>query len=106
MGFSHEKTTHHFRLLPDGGSVEALANDASDEASREQIQKHLEHIAGMFKSGDFNAPMLIHARTPPGVPRMKKLREQVQYRVDPTHNGARLRISSENPKAVAAIHDF
>ena len=106
MGFSHEKTTHHFRLSKDGGSVEAIANHATDEASREQIQKHLQHIAGMFKSGDFNAPMLIHARTPPGVPAMKKLRDQIQYRVEPMRNGARLRLSSENPRAVSAIHDF
>jgi len=106
MGFSHEKTTHHFRLYKDGGSIEALANKPSDATSREEIREHLQHIAGMFKSGDFNAPMLIHARTPPGVPTMKKLRDQIQYRVEETPNGARVRVSSENPKAVAAIHDF
>ena len=71
MGFSHDKTTHHFRLYKDGGSIEALANDPGDAASRQEIRQHLQHIAGMFKSGDFNAPMLIHARTPPGVPTMK-----------------------------------
>ena len=106
MGFSHEKTTHHFRLYKDGGSIEALANKPSDATSREEIREHLQHIAGMFKSGDFNAPMLIHARTPPGVPTMKKLRDQIQYRVEETPSGARVRVSSENPKAVTAIHDF
>src|SRR5690348_16532220 len=25
MGFSHEKTAHHFRLYPDGGAIEAEA---------------------------------------------------------------------------------
>ena len=106
MGFSHEKTTHHFRLYKDGGSIEALATNPADATSREEIREHLQHIAGMFKSGDFNAPMLIHARTPPGVPTMKKLRDQIQYRVEETPNGARVRVSSENPKAVTAIHDF
>jgi len=106
MGFAHEKTTHHFRLYKDGGSIEALANDPGDASSRDEIRDHLQHIAGMFKNGDFNAPMLIHARTPPGVPTMKKLRSQIQYRVEETPNGARVRVSSENPKAVAAIHDF
>lgn len=106
MGFSHEKTTHHFRLYQDGGTIEALANDSNDAASREEIREHLEHIARMFKSGDFNAPMLIHARTPPGVPTMKKLRSQIEYRVEETSNGARVRVFSQNPKAVAAIHDF
>ena len=106
MGFSHDKTTHHFRLYKDGGSIEALANNPTDATSREEIREHLQHIAGMFKSGDFNAPMLIHARMPPGVPTMKKLRDQIQYRVEETASGARVRVSSENPKAVAAIHDF
>ena len=106
MGFSHDKTTHHFRLLPDGGSIEAVANDTSDAASRQEIREHLEHIAGMFSKGDFNAPMLIHARTPPGVPVMKKLRSEIQYRIEDMPNGARVRVSSQNPKAIAAIHDF
>ena len=106
MGFSHDKTTHHFRLYKDGGSIEALANHPGDAASRQEIRQHLQHIAGMFKSGDFNAPMLIHARTPPGVPTMKKLRNQIEYRVEETPKGARVRVSSENSKAVAAIHDF
>jgi hypothetical protein len=106
MGFSHEKTTHHFRLLGDGGRIEAVANDTADTASRQQIREHLQHIANMFKQGDFDAPMLIHCRTPPGVPTMKRLREQIEYRLEDLPNGARVRISSHNPKAVAAIHDF
>jgi hypothetical protein len=106
MGFSHDKTTHHFRLLNDGGTIEAVANDPADAASRHEIREHLQHIATMFSQGDFNAPMLIHARTPPGVPTMKKLRNQIQYRVEDVPTGARVRVSSSNPKAVAAIHDF
>lgn len=106
MGFSHDKTTHHFRLLNDGGTIEAVANDPADSASRQQIREHLQHIATMFSQGDFNAPMLIHSRTPPGVPAMKKLRNQIQYRVEDVATGARVRVSSSNPKAVAAIHDF
>ena len=27
MGFSREKTTHHFRLFKDGGAIEVVAND-------------------------------------------------------------------------------
>ncbi len=45
MGFSHEKTTHHFRLYADGGAIEAQANDAQDTASRARgtIQYHVEN---------------------------------------------------------------
>jgi hypothetical protein len=106
MGFSHEKTTHHFRLFSDGGSIEAIANDPGDVTSRKEIREHLEHIAGMFSEGNFNAPMLIHARTPPGVSTMKKLRREIKYLVEDLPNGTRVRVSSENPKAVTAIHDF
>lgn len=27
-GFPHDQTTHHFRLLPDGGAIEVTVNDA------------------------------------------------------------------------------
>jgi len=106
MGFSHEETVHHFRLTQDGGTIEAVATNPSDAASREQIRAHLEHIAQMFHHGNFNAPMLIHAQTPPGVPTMKKLRKDIRYDVKDTPNGAQVKISSRNPQAIAAIHDF
>ena len=106
MGFSHEKTTHHFRLSADGGCIEAVAKDATDTSSQQQIREHLQHIATMFSTGDFNAPMLIHSRTPPGVPVMTKLRHEIKYQVEDLPNGARVVVSSANPKAIAAIHDF
>ena len=60
MGFSHDKTIHHFRLYADGGAIEVTANDPNDNESRDQIRMHLSHIVGMFAAGDFKAPMLIH----------------------------------------------
>jgi hypothetical protein len=72
MGFDHAKTSHHFLLSPAGGSIEVSANDPADTDSRDAIRGHLEHIASMFSEGDFDAPMLIHDRVPPGVPTMKR----------------------------------
>src|SRR5579871_764860 len=80
MGFSHEKTTHHFLLLKDGGSIEVSVNDPADASNLEQIRAHLSHIAKMFASGDFNAPMFIHDQVPPGVPAMKRLHRQIAYK--------------------------
>src|SRR6185503_19720477 len=77
MGFDHTKTTHHFRLSPHGGAIEITANSSDDTASRDQIRSHLGHISKMFADGDFNAPMLIHEETPPGVPVMKKLKNEI-----------------------------
>jgi len=106
MGFSHLKTTHHFRLFQDGGEIEVLANDPRDTATRDQIRMHLEHIAKMFAAGNFEAPMLIHATTPPGVPVMKKLRADIAYRFQPTARGGRVEISTRNPSALRAVHEF
>ena len=106
MGFSHEKTTHHFRLYKDGGAIEVTANDARDSESRDQIQMHLSHIARMFASGNFQAPMLVHDKTPPGVPVLEKLKDEVSYKFTRTERGAAIRITTKNPEALAALHEF
>jgi hypothetical protein len=106
MGFSHENTTHHFRLFKDGGAIEVNANDPKDTPSRDQVRMHLDHVARMFSSGDFNPPMFIHGTTPPGVPTMKKLRDEIQYVFQETNSGARVRIETPNAQALAAVHAF
>jgi hypothetical protein len=106
MGFDHLKTTHHFRLLADGGAIEVEANSPQDLDSRDQIRMHLGHIAKMFAEGNFNAPMLIHDQTPPGIPLMKKLKSDIQYNFEETAQGARVRISTRNAEALNAIHEF
>ena len=106
MGFSHEKTTHHFFLYPNGGEINVAANDASDKAAIEQIRVHLGHISGMFAAGDFNAPMLIHETTPPGVPTMARLKNDIKYDYSETPRGARIRLMATNSQAVDAIHAF
>jgi hypothetical protein len=106
MGFSQEETTHYFRLYKDGGAIEVIANDPKDTASRDQIRMHLSHIAKMFSAGNFEAPMLIHGTTPPGVPTMIVLREQIQYEFQETDNGGRVRITTANTQGTDAIHAF
>lgn len=106
MGFSHAKTTHHFRLKNDGGAIEVTANDAADTASCDQIRSHLKHIAKKFTAGDFTAPMLIHSQTPPGVPAMKRLKAEINYRFEELERGGLVRITTNNPEAIAAIHEF
>ena len=56
MGFSHEKSAHHFQLLSDGGAIEVVANEPDDSATRDEIRAHLSHIAQMFTEGDFQCP--------------------------------------------------
>ena len=106
MGFDHMKTTHHFLLQESGGSIEVTANSPDDVESSAQIRMHLKHIAAMFAEGNFNAPILIHDQTPPGVPVMQKFKDEIQYNFEEIDRGAAVRISTKNPTAVKAIHDF
>jgi hypothetical protein len=106
MGFSHEKTTHHFRLAKDGGAIEVTANDPKDTESRDEIRQHLSHIAGMFSAGNFNAPMLIHDQTPPGVPAMKRLKSDIRYEFETIEQGGRVKITTANREAIDAVHEF
>jgi hypothetical protein len=106
MGFSHEKTTHHFRLAKGGGAIEVTANDPKDTDSRDEIRQHLTHMAAMFSAGNFDAPMFIHDQTPPGVPAMKRLKNQIKYEFESIELGGRVKISSTNREAIDAVHDF
>jgi len=106
MGFDHTKTTHHFLLQEAGGSIEVTANSSDDVESSEQIRMHLKHIVMMFAEGNFNAPMLIHDQTPPGVPVMQELKNEIKYNFEEIDRGAAVRISTKNPLALKAIHDF
>jgi hypothetical protein len=106
MGFSEEKTTHHFRLYADGGSIEVTANDGKDTESRDLIRTHLARIAGMFAAGNFEAPMLIHGQTPPGVSALQRLKAEVAYRFEKLGRGGRVTITTKNAEALEAIHDF
>lgn len=106
MGFSHERTAHHFLLYPSGGEINVSANDLSDKGSIDQIRMHLGHIAKMFAAGNFNAPMLIHDTNPPGVPAMTRLKDAIKYEYSETDRGARLRLRTENSQAIDAIHAF
>ena len=90
MGFSHEKTTHHFLLYADGGAIQVTANDPHDSESRDQIRMHMGHITQMFAAGDFQIPMLVHAEVPPGVAAMKELKSEIMYKFEKLDQGGRV----------------
>jgi len=106
MGFSHEKTTHHFWLHADGGAIQVDADSEADADSRERIQSHLAHIAVRFAEGDFALPMQVHSVTPPGADTMSRLRARIHYTYEPSPTGGRVQIRTDDPEALAAIHDF
>ena len=106
MGFDHTRTTHHFRIEPDGGVIQVEANDAADAESRQAIRTHLTGIAKAFANGDFSSPYAIHQRVMPGVPVLIEKREAVRYLYEETERGAQVRITAQDSEAVAAVHEF
>jgi hypothetical protein len=112
MGFSQEKTTHHFLLKADGGVIRVSANDPEDAQSREQVRMHLAHIARSFAEGNFDIPMFVHDQTPPGVPVMIAKKDRIQYRFhsvdtgDEGGAGGEVIITTSDPEALSAIHEF
>jgi TusA-related sulfurtransferase len=93
-------------MAADGGAIEVTANDPGDKANTTAIRSHLSHIAMMFGIGDFSTPMFIHDSIPPGVTTMKLMNSDIHYTYEEMPIGGRVRIKSDNPVAVAAIHDF
>ena len=106
MGFDQDKTTHHFRTSPSGGSIEVSVKDAADDASRAAIRSHLAEIARAFAAGDFKKPFQTHAEVPPGVPEMQRLKEAIEYRYVQTPRGGLVRITARDAAALAAVHAF
>lgn len=106
MGFPHDQTTHHFRLLPDGGAIEVTVNDAKDFENLEMIRMHLKHIMTMFSHGDFSIPMFVHGQAPPGITEMKDKRADIGYTFEELLTGGRVRITTTNHDALNAVHDF
>jgi hypothetical protein len=106
MGFDQGKATHHFTLTTNGGVIAITANDAADQATRDQIRKHLQEIAKSFARGDFEKPLMTHSEMPPGVTTMQRLKAAITYRFEATEDGGVVRITTSNADAREAIHDF
>src|SRR5207253_10847658 len=89
-----------------GGSIEVTAKDPADTVSREAIRSHLKVIAEEFASGNFGAPLLTHGEMPSGAATMQTLKSAIAYRFEPTGEGGRVRITTRDDAALAAVHDF
>jgi hypothetical protein len=106
MGFEHARTTHHFLLAKDGGAIQVEANDPKDAESLAQIRGHLAQVAKAFAGGDFGMPGKVHDRTLPGIPEMTRLKDAISYVYEETERGGRVRITTADPEALKAVHEF
>ena len=106
MGFDQDATTHHFRLTPDGGSIEVTANNTKDQSVVAAVRSHLRTIASEFARGEFDKPFQTHRVVPPGVVVMQKNSRLISYRYEDLPQGGAVRIETTDARSRAAVHDF
>jgi hypothetical protein len=106
MGVNQYTSQHVFESLPDGGRI-VLQRQENDSIGEAAIRAHMRTIANAFSSGDFALPGFVHAMGEvPGTKVMEQLRREIRYTPRDLPGGAEVLISTRNPKAVAAIHEF
>jgi len=98
--------SHRFEDLPDGGRIE-LRRSPTDSAGVTDVRAHLSEIAQAFAKGDFRWPGVVHAgKQVPGTGTMKEKRKLISYRFHPLPGGGEVRITTRDPAALDAIHQY
>lgn len=106
MGVDQYTSQHVFEPLPDGGRI-VLQRDASDSIGVAAIRSHMRTISRSFANGDFAVPGFVHATGEvPGTAAMKRLKAEISYTPQDVPGGAQIVISTRNPQAVSAVHEF
>jgi hypothetical protein len=105
MGVDQYTSKHRFDDLPDGGRIELQA-DPADTAGVRTIREHLRGIAQAFAAGDFRTPGFVHAGEVPGTAVMAARREHLRYDFGALPGGGEVRIRTDDPEALKAVHSF
>jgi len=106
MGVNQYTSQHVFEPLPSGGRI-VLQRKESDSVGAATIRAHMREISASFSQGDFAVPGFVHATgNVPGTAAMQRLKAEISYTPRDLPNGAEVVISTKNPEAVSAIHEF
>lgn len=105
MGVDQYTSVHVFDDLPNGGRIE-LQRDRSDSAGVNAIRRHLREIVLAFRTGDFSTPAFVHMSTVPGTTVMAERRNLINYHFKELPGGGEVRITTNDPAAISAIHQF
>lgn len=105
MGVDQYTSVHRFDDLADGGRIE-LQRAAADPAGVRAIREHLRSIVAAFSSGDFSTPAFVHMQHVPGTSVMAARRSAIRYEFGELPLGGAVRITSTDPEAVRAVHEF
>jgi hypothetical protein len=105
MGVDQNASKHVFDDLADGGRIQ-LQTDSADSTAIGAIRAHLQTIASAFQAGDFSTPAFVHAGNVPGTDVMKARRSVITYQFAPLPRGGEIRITTRDPEALHAVHQF
>lgn len=106
MGVNQYTSQHVFETLPDGGRIILERPSERDTADIRTIRAHMHEIAAAFARGDFSAPGLVHAQQVPGTTVMAARAATLHYEAVDRPRGAEVRITTHDPEALAAVHEF
>jgi hypothetical protein len=105
MGVDQYTSTHKFDATADGGRIE-LQRDANDPRDVATIRRHLQEVMAAFEKGDFTTPGFVHAQEVPGTKVMATRRAHLRYAYADLPQGGEIRISTNDPEALRAVHEF
>ncbi|WP_233810054.1 aspartate carbamoyltransferase [Paraburkholderia sp. HP33-1] len=106
MPFSLTATTHIFTKTADGG-IQQVVTKHHDPKQVSLIRGHLAGIARQFSAGDFAAPEQIHGNDMPGLAVLRKAQPgELKIRYGDLPNGGEIVYRSDEPRLVAALHDW
>jgi hypothetical protein len=105
MGVDQYASQHHFEDRADGGRIELQMREA-DSVGVAAIRAHLEKTVLEFRSGVFTAPDATHAMVVPGTPVMAERKGSIRYEYRPLPQGGEIMITTADPEALKAIHEF
>lgn len=106
MGVNQYTSQHVFEPLADGGRI-VLQRMQTDSVGEAAIRAHMRAISTSFGNGDFAIPGFVHATGDvPGTAVMQRLKAEISYTPRDLPRGAEVVISTRNPEAVSAIHEF
>ncbi|MGV3710824.1 MAG: hypothetical protein ACO1Q7_18525 [Gemmatimonas sp.] len=105
MGVNQLTSTHVFESLPDGGRI-MLQRDSLNARDIQTIRMHMLEVAARFANGDYSLSEQVHAQAVPGTAVMATRRSKISFVADTLPRGAVVRITTTDPEALAAVHEF
>ena len=98
--------SHDFELTPEGGFI-AMQLPTDNAVRVRQIRSHIKEIAELFAAGDFRLPPRSGSVDKvPGARVMQQRLADIKFSAQPIPRGSEIVMSSADPNAIAAIHEF